>query len=382
MITIKAPAFPESVSDGQVAHWNVRVGEHVERDSVVCEIETEKVVLEVLAPASGQLSNVMAQTGDVVLSNAAIGEIDDTIQQAKGSDGASAASGQAESESSKPQDQGSHRAGPAARRAAQEAGVSVAQVTPSGPRGLVTKPDVLSMGADRQSDHIREPMSRLRQTIARRLTEVQRETASLTTFNDVDMTEVMRLRAQYKDMFEKTHGVRLGFMSFFVKAVVEALKRYPVFNASIDGTDVVYHRRFHIGVAVSTPRGLVVPVIRDADQLTMAEIESTVRDFGSRAQTGKLDLSEMEGATFTLTNGGTFGSLLSTPILNSPQTGILGMHRIDERPVVVDGAIVARPMMYLAVTYDHRLVDGRDAVQYLGAIKGFIEDPAAAILQV
>ncbi len=400
---IKAPTFPESITEGTVAVWHKAPGAAVRRDDLLVDIETDKVVLEVVAPADGKLSRVVKQEGDVVASEELLatfepGEV--TTPEAPAPDTAPPA---AEPVS----------ASPAARKLAEEQGLDIARVQGTGRDGRITKDDVAqyvveerptpppavpARAAERETPSLapefdpegvaerverRVPMTRLRASIARRLVAAQQNAAMLTTFNEVDMSPVMALRRKYQDEFRARHnGTRLGFMSFFVRASVEALKRFPAVNASIDGDDIVYHGYYDIGVAVSTDRGLVVPVVRDADALGMAQIEDQINDYGEKASTGKLTIEEMTGGTFTITNGGIFGSLLSTPILNPPQTGILGMHKIQERPVVLDGEIVVRPMMYLALSYDHRLIDGRDAVRFLVAIKGLLEDPARILLEL
>lgn len=397
-IEIKAPQFPESVPSGTIATWHKKPGEAVSRDELLVDIETDKVVLEVVAPADGSLAEVLHAEGSEVQSNeviavfveGAVAQVSVTtapVAEASGATGSSAAA----------------PAGPAARKAAREAGVDVAAIAGSGRDGRVTAQDVKAQavaGADKPAataasvvspvvvatgERIekRVPMTRLRARIAERLLQASQTTAMLTTFNEVNMQPIMALREKYKAQFEKAHGgTRLGFMSFFVKAAVEALKRYPSVNASIDGNDIVYHGYQDIGVAVSTDKGLVVPVLRDADSLGIADIENQIRDFGLRARDGKLGLDDITGGTFSITNGGVFGSLLSTPILNPPQTAILGMHKIQDRPMAVDGEVKILPMMYLALTYDHRLIDGKDAVQFLVAIKEMVEDPARILLEI
>lgn len=413
-IDIKAPQFPESVAEGSVASWHKRPGEACRRDEVVADIETDKVVLEVVAPADGAIAEILKDTGATVLSQEVIARF---VAGATAAAPDSAAAPAAEA-AAPAADAGV--AGPAARLAAAERGVDPAQVKGSGKGGRVTREDVLAHApqaplpaaastpsaaapaaarapADLPSTPAaalvarseqgrverRVPMTRLRARVAERLLDASRNTAMLTTFNEVDMQPVMDLRAKYKDQFEKRHnGTRLGFMGFFVRASVEALKRFPVVNASIDGNDVVYHGYQDIGVAVSSDRGLVVPVLRDADAMSFADIEAKIREYGLKARDGKLAIEDITGGTFTITNGGVFGSLLSTPILNPPQTAILGMHKIQDRAVVVNGQVVVRPMMYLALSYDHRLIDGKDAVQFLVAIKDMIEDPARILLDL
>ena len=401
-VELKAPTFPESVQDGTIASWHKAAGEAVERDELLVEIETDKVVLEVVAPADGVMGDVIKAEGDTVLSGETIAIV---IEGAT----ASAAS----TETAAPAASGEIIASPSARKLAAEKGIDLATVTGTENNGLISKADVEKAAAApaptaasvapsapapkekaaptppmpivESGNRVekRVPMTRLRKRIAERLLEATSTTAMLTTFNEVDMGPVMELRSKYKGLFEKTNdGIRLGFMGFFVKAAVEALKKFPAINASIDGDDVVYHGYQDIGVAVSTPGGLVVPVLRNSEEMGLATVESTIRDFGLRARDGKLAIDEMLGGTFTITNGGVFGSLLSTPILNLPQTAILGMHKIQERPMAVNGEVVIRPMMYLALSYDHRMVDGKEAVQFLVTIKDLLEDPARFLLEV
>ncbi len=365
---IKAPVFPESVADGTIATWHKQVGEAVARDEVICDIETDKVVLEVVAPADGSLVAIAEK-----------------VEEASASTQAGAA---AVVERSQPvQDQA-----PAVRKALTETGVSATDVAGTGRGGRITKEDVvnhqakpavtpLSVAVGERVEK-RVPMTRLRKRVAERLLDATQSTAMLTTFNEVNMKPVMEMRKQYKDLFEKRHGARLGFMSFFVKAATEALKRFPAVNASIDGDDIVYHGYYDIGVAVSSDRGLVVPVLRDTDRMNYAEVEGGIGEYAAKARAGKLSIEEMTGGTFTITNGGTFGSLLSTPILNTPQTAILGMHKIQERPMAVNGQVEILPMMYLALSYDHRLIDGKEAVQFLVTIKELLEEPAKLILDL
>ncbi|WP_339897060.1 2-oxoglutarate dehydrogenase complex dihydrolipoyllysine-residue succinyltransferase [uncultured Gilvimarinus sp.] len=402
---IKAPTFPESVQDGTIATWHKQPGEAVSRDELIVDIETDKVVLEVVAPADGALTEVLKGEGDTVLSNEVIAKFE---AGAGGSAKAEASEPAAEKKEDAPAESGADAGdkllSPAARKMAEENNVDPAAVAGTGKDGRVTKEDVMnhvkSAGsksaapapaqaaaapAAPEGDRVekRVPMTRLRKRIAERLLEATSTTAMLTTFNEVDMGPVMELRKQYKDKFEKIHnGTRLGFMGFFVKAATEALKRFPAVNASLDDNDVVYHGYQDIGVAVSTEKGLVVPVLRSTENMSIAEVESTIRDFGLRARDGKLGIDEMTGGTFTITNGGVFGSLLSTPILNLPQTAILGMHKIQERPMAVNGEVKIRPMMYLALSYDHRLIDGKEAVQFLVAIKELLEDPARILLEI
>lgn len=395
-IEIKAPTFPESVADGTVATWHKKPGEAVKRDELIVDIETDKVVLEVVAPADGSIAEIFKGEGDTVLSNEVIAKF------VEGSASASApAATAAPKAEAKPAAATTEKAvNPAARKMAEENNINAAAVAGSGKDGRVLKEDVANhlksapvvaatavapVAIEATGDRVekRVPMTRLRKRIAERLLEATSTTAMLTTFNEVNMAPIMALRAKYKDQFEKSHnGARLGFMSFFVKAAAEALRRFPVVNASIDGNDVVYHGYQDIGVAVSTDKGLVVPVLRNAENMSLATIENTIRDFGARARDGKLGIEEMSGGTFTITNGGTFGSLLSTPILNLPQSAILGMHKIQERPMAVNGKVEILPMMYLALSYDHRLLDGKDAVQFLVTIKDLLEDPARILLEI
>lgn len=394
---IKAPVFPESVADGTIATWHKKVGEPVSRDEVICDIETDKVVLEVVAPADGSLVAIIKDEGDTVLS-------DEVIAQFEAGAGAAAAAPAAVEQAVAQTQAGAAPVvertetvsdqAPAVRKALTESGIAAADVQGTGRGGRITKEDVanhqakptanvtpLSVAVGERIEK-RVPMTRLRKRVAERLLAATQETAMLTTFNEVNMKPIMELRKQYKDAFEKRHGARLGFMSFFVKAATEALKRYPAVNASIDGDDIVYHGYYDIGVAVSSDRGLVVPVLRDTDRMSYAEVESGIGAYAAKARDGKLSIEEMTGGTFTITNGGTFGSLLSTPILNQPQTGILGMHKIQERPMAVNGQVEILPMMYLALSYDHRMIDGKEAVGFLVAIKELLEEPAKLILDL
>lgn len=395
-IEIKAPQFPESVPDGTIATWHKKAGEAVSRDELIVDIETDKVVLEVVAPANGVLAEIIRGEGDTIQSNELIARLVE-------GDAPAAAPAAAEPAAAAPAADADKLVNPSARKMANENNVNTDAVAGSGKGGRVTKGDVidhlksapapaaapakaaaaaLPLAAGERVER-REPMSRMRARIAERLLQASQSTAMLTTFNEVDMGPVMELRAKYKDKFEKSHnGTRLGFMGFFVKAAAEALRRFPAVNASIDGTDIVYHGYQDIGVAVSTEKGLVVPVLRNAEHMGIADVENTIRDFGLRARDGKLGMDEMMGGTFTITNGGVFGSLMSTPILNPPQTAILGMHKIQDRPMAVNGKVEIRPMMYLALSYDHRLIDGKDAVQFLVAIKDMLEDPARILLEI
>ena len=396
LIEIRTPTFAESISEGTVAVWHKAVGDAVRRDDVLLDIETEKVVIEIFAPADGVVVEILKAEGDVVESEELLGRLQE----------AGAEQPEEPAPAPAPADTDGPAASPAARKLAAESGIDLGSVSGSGRGGRVTKEDVqravdeaaqapepsaaeplpeVEEDVIPQGERVerRVPMTRLRASIARRLVEAQQTAAMLTTFNEVDMEPVMTMRRRYGDEFQERHnGTKLGFMSFFVRACVEALKRFPAVNATIDGNDIVYHGYYDIGVAVSTDRGLVVPVIRDADALGMHQIEDAIVDYSVRAQDGKLALEDMQGGTFTISNGGVFGSLLSTPILNPPQTGILGMHKIEERPMVVDGEIVARPMMYLALSYDHRLIDGREAVSFLVTVKQLVEDPARILLEL
>lgn len=406
-IEIKAPTFPESVADGTVATWHKKPGEAVKRDELIVDIETDKVVIEVLAEADGVLAEIIKNEGDTVLSNELLGKLTEGGAAAAAPAAAPAAAA-APAQAAAPAAAGDDAIlSPAARKLAEENGIDPNSIAGTGKGGRVTKEDVVAaveakknapaaaakpaaalaaaaaVVATGDRTEKRVPMTRLRAKIAERLVEAQSTMAMLTTFNEVDMTEVMALRSKYKDLFEKSHnGVRLGFMSFFVKAATEALKRFPAVNASIDGNDIVYHGYADIGVAVSSDRGLVVPVLRNAEQMSLAEIESGIATFGKKAKDGKLSIEEMTGGTFTITNGGTFGSMMSTPIVNPPQAAILGMHNIIQRPMAINGQVVIRPMMYLALSYDHRLIDGKEAVTFLVTIKNLLEDPARLLLEI
>lgn len=424
-IEIKAPTLPESVPDGTIASWHKKAGDAVKRDELLVDIETDKVVIEVVSPADGVLEKIVKDSGDTIVSNELIALVkegaaasDDSGKadskpndksDSKNSDSKSVSEksdSKAGDKTDKKSDSSSDDApvlSPAAKKLAEEHGIKAEQVTGTGKDGRVTKEDVMNAieggtkgsssapasrehpVADMSSGRVEErvPMSRLRAKVAERLLQASQTTAMLTTFNEVNMEPVMSLRSRYKEQFEKVHdGVRLGFMSFFVRACVEALKRYPAVNASIDGSDIVYHGYQDIGVAVSSPRGLVVPVLRNADHMSLAQVEAKIREYGLKAQDGKLSMDEMTGGTFTISNGGVFGSLLSTPILNPPQTAILGMHKIQERPMAVNGKVEILPMMYLALSYDHRMIDGKEAVQFLVTIKDLLEDPARILLEI
>ncbi|SQF99151.1 dihydrolipoamide succinyltransferase [Paucimonas lemoignei] len=407
-IEIKAPSFPESVADGTISKWHKQPGEAVKRDELLVDIETDKVVLEVLAEADGVLASIVKGEGEIVLSNELIATLDAGATASAAPAAAASAPAAAPAQAAAPAAAGDEDsvAAPAARKLAEENGINLASVKGTGKDGRVTKEDVVAAVEAKKSapaaapaakpaaaaapviaagdrTEKRVPMTRVRATVAKRLVEAQSNMAMLTTFNEVDMTEVMALRSKYKDLFEKSNnGVRLGFMSFFVKATTEALKRFPAVNASIDGSDIVYHGYADVGVAVSSDRGLVVPVLRNAEQMSLAEIEGGIAAFGKKARDGKLSIDEMTGGTFTITNGGTFGSMMSTPIVNPPQAAILGMHNIIQRPMAVNGQVVIRPMMYLALSYDHRLIDGKEAVTFLVTIKNLLEDPARLLLDI
>lgn len=407
-IEIKAPTFPESVADGTVATWHKKPGEAVKRDELIVDIETDKVVMEVLAEADGVLTEIVKNEGDTVLSGELLGKLEAgaSAAAAPASAPAAAAASQAAAESAPAASAEEQILAPAARKLAEENGIDPNSIRGTGKDGRVTKEDVVAAIEAKKSapaaaakpaapaaaapifaagDRVekRVPMTRLRAKVAERLVEAQSSMAMLTTFNEVNMKPIMELRSKYKDLFEKKHnGVRLGFMSFFVKAAVEALKRQPGVNASIDGNDIVYHGYQDIGVAVSSDRGLVVPVLRNAEHMSLAEVEGGIAEFGKKAKAGKLTIEEMTGGTFTISNGGVFGSLLSTPIVNPPQTAILGMHKIQERPMAVNGQVVILPMMYLALSYDHRLIDGKEAVTFLVTMKDLLEDPARLLLDI
>lgn len=392
VVKIKVPVLPESVADATIATWHVSEGDSVERDQNLVDIETDKVVLEVVAPEAGVISKILNPEGDTVLGEQDIAEI-----TAGGS-----ASAPAAQETSASEESGDEVMSPSVRRLVKEKGLDASKINGTGKNGKITKEDVeafakqgsapaksapaasapaapVALGERTQK---RVPMTRLRKTIANRLLEAKNSTAMLTTFNEINMKPIMDLRKQYKDVFEERHGARLGFMSFYVKAVVEALKRFPAVNASIDGDDIVYHNYFDVSIAVSTPRGLVTPVLRDCDKMNFAEIENGIRALALKGRDGKLTVEEMQGGNFTITNGGVFGSLLSTPIINLPQTAILGMHKIQDRPMAVDGKVEILPMMYLALSYDHRLVDGKESVGFLVTVKELLEDPARLLLDI
>ena len=389
-IEIKAPTLPESVPDGTIATWYKQVGDSVTRDELLVDIETDKVVIEVVSPTDGVLQEILKETGDTIVSNQAIG----TVAAGEVTAAAPTAAPAAESVAAPTVSASatSAPASPAAKKMIAENNVDAAAIAGTGKAGRITKEDVASALTAPATAPIavsngrleeRVPMSRLRAKVAERLLHASQSTAMLTTFNEVNMAPVMEIRNRYKQEFEKAHdGVRLGFMSFFVRACTEALKRYPAVNASLDGADIVYHGYQDIGVAVSSPRGLVVPVLRNSDNMSLAHIEKGIRDFGEKARDGKLAIEDMTGGTFTISNGGVFGSLLSTPILNPPQTAILGMHKIQERPMAVNGEVVVLPMMYLALSYDHRMIDGKEAVQFLVTVKDLLEDPTRLLLEI
>ena len=402
-IEIKAPTFPESVADGTIANWLKKEGENVNQDEVIAEIETDKVVLEVLAQSDGVISKILKSEGETVASSEIIGEFEE-------SDGSSEIKNTEPEKKDKPAKEektntpktvktktDNKKIAPAAKKIIAEESLNSNDINPTGKDNRITKADVVNhLSADHHEDENfikssisksdrpekRVPMSRLRSTIAKRLVSVKQETAMLTTFNEVDMLPIKDLRAKYGAEFENEHGVKLGFMGFFVIAAVQALKKFPVVNASIDGNDVVYHGFQDIGVAVSTERGLVVPVIKDADTKSLPEIEKSILEYSEKARNGKLSIEDMQGGTFTISNGGIFGSLLSTPILNAPQTAILGMHAIQDRPVAINGDVAIRPMMYLAMSYDHRLLDGKEAVTFLVSIKEQLESPERLLLNL
>lgn len=397
-IEVTVPVLPESVADATIATWHKKVGDKVARDENIVDLETDKVVLEVPAPMDGILTEVLFEEGDTVTAGQLLARLEksDEAAEEKGSETSEKKDDEASSADEK-------ATSPAVRRMLAEHDLQPSQIKGTGKEGRITKEDVVSFiesnrdksqkSADKKSQDVKQmttgareerrvPMSRLRAKIAERLVEAQHNAAMLTTFNEVNLKAVMDIRAQYKDSFEKKHGAKLGFMSFFTKAVVESLKRFPAVNASIDGQDIIYHGYYDIGIAVSTERGLVVPVLRDVEQMSMAEMEKDIADYANRARLGKLSMDEMQGGTFTITNGGVFGSLLATPIINPPQTGILGMHKIEQRPVVEKGEIVIRPMMYIALSYDHRIIDGKDSVQFLVSVKELLEDPARLLLNI
>jgi len=389
-IEIVVPVLPESVADAAVATWHKRPGDAVERDEVIVEIETDKVILEVPAVESGVLVEILEEEGATVLGQQVIGRLK-----------VGAVAGEETKDKPAAASEESVDASPAVRRLIAEKGLDASKITGTGKNGLITKEDVekvlapapvakaaapapavapVELQAGRSEKRV--PMTRLRKRIAERLLEAKNSTAMLTTFNEINMKPIMDIRKQYKDVFEERHGIRLGFMSFYVKAVVEALKRYPEVNASLDGTDIVYHNYFDVSIAISTPRGLVTPVLRDCDTMSLADIEKNIRELALKGRDGKLSIEDLTGGNFTVTNGGVFGSLMSTPIINPPQSAILGMHKIQDRPMAVDGNVVILPMMYLALSYDHRIVDGKESVGFLVTIKELLEDPTRLLLDV
>lgn len=425
---IKVPQLPESVSDATLVAWHKKAGDSVSRDENLVDLETDKVVLEVPAPASGVLKEIKIEDGATVTAGDVLAILeegegsssgDDSEDKETADEGDDGKQDRADDNDSDDSDDGddeesdgddgkkgasAHKLSPSVRRLADEHDLDVSSIRGSGRDGRVTKSDVMkhlknhrdedvapsdaaatavsSGGSQPSRNDKRVPMTRLRAKIAERLVEAQQTAAMLTTFNEVDLTEVMALRSRYKDSFEKEHGTKLGFMSFFAKAAVEALKKFPAVNASVEGSDIVYHDYYDIGIAVSSDRGLMVPVVRDVDQMSYAQIEAAIAELGRKAREGSISMDDLTGGTFTITNGGIFGSMLSTPILNPPQSGILGMHAIQQRPMAVDGDVQIRPMMYLALTYDHRIIDGREAVQFLVSIKQSLEDPGRLLLQV
>ena len=401
-IKIKAPTFPESVADGTIANWVKKEGDNVSQDDVIAEIETDKVVLEVIAQSDGTISKIIKDEGEIVQSAEIIGEFDESGESSKAKEKTNDNVEDKKEPEKKTKTnpvknkQSTNKIGPAAKKIIAEENIDSDDIKPSGKGNRITNADVINhLDTENQEENIftsssisedrpekRVPMSRLRSTIAKRLVSVKQETAMLTTFNEVDMMPIKELRSKYGSEFEKEHGVKLGFMGFFVIAAVQALKKFPVVNASIDGDDIVYHGFQDIGVAVSTERGLVVPVIKDADTKSLPEIEKSILEYSDKARNGKLSIDEMQGGTFTISNGGIFGSLLSTPILNAPQTAILGMHAIQDRPVAINGEVVIRPMMYLAMSYDHRLLDGKEAVTFLVSIKEQLESPERLLLNL
>lgn len=408
-IEIKVPPLPESVSDATLVAWHKKEGDPVSRDENLVDLETDKVVLEVPAPSAGTLQEIRIADGTTVTS----GQVLAILLEGEGATTRPAANAEPETAdqaepvvAATPPEQGresAHKLSPSVRRLLDEHDLDATIVVGTGKDGRITKADVMSYLKDHEDENVmpgdpapavavgsivstrseqRVPMTRLRARIAERMVEAQHNAAMLTTFNEVDMTKVISLRSRYKESFEKEHGVRLGFMSFFARAVVESLKKYPVINASVEGNDIIYHDYYDIGIAVSSERGLMVPILRDVDRQSFADIESNIAALGKKARDGTMSMEELTGGTFTITNGGIFGSLLSTPILNPPQSGILGMHAIQERPMAVGGEVAVRPMMYVALTYDHRIVDGREAVQFLVSLKQSLEDPGRLLLQV
>jgi 2-oxoglutarate dehydrogenase E2 component (dihydrolipoamide succinyltransferase) len=414
-IEIKVPPLPESVADATLINWHKKAGDHVSRDENLVDLETDKVVLEVPSPKSGILTEIKVQDGTIVKSGELLAILTESSEAAAPEDGNDANASKADSKPNKAdlaadavkKDSTAKKVSPAVKVLLKEHDLDASMIEGSGKKGRITKSDVLDYLRDDEAENVRSndidtpiqqspqpteevtgndgqrvPMTRLRAKIAERMVEAQTNSAMLTSFNEIDLFEVMELRKKYKDSFLEEHSVKLGFMSFFSKASVEALKKFPIINASVDGQDIVYHDRYDIGIAVSSERGLMVPVIKNLDELSFAEIERSIADLATKAKNGSITMEDLTGGTFTITNGGTFGSLISTPILNSPQSAILGMHNIKERPVVVDGKIVIRPMMYVALTYDHRIIDGREAVLFLVSIKESLEDPERLMLEI
>ena len=414
-IEIKVPPLPESVADATLINWHKKAGDHVSRDENLVDLETDKVVLEVPSPKSGILTEIKVQDGTIVKSGELLAILTESSEAAAPEDGNDANASKADSKPNKAdlaadavkKDSTAKKVSPAVKVLLKEHDLDASMIKGSGKKGRITKTDVLDYLRDDEAENVRSndidtpiqqspqpteevtdndgqrvPMTRLRAKIAERMVEAQTNSAMLTSFNEIDLFEVMELRKKYKDSFLEEHSVKLGFMSFFSKASVEALKKFPIINASVDGQDIVYHDRYDIGIAVSSERGLMVPVIKNLDELSFAEIERSIADLATKAKNGSITMEDLTGGTFTITNGGTFGSLISTPILNSPQSAILGMHNIKERPVVVDGKIVIRPMMYVALTYDHRIIDGREAVLFLVSIKESLEDPERLMLEI
>ena len=397
-IEIKSPTFPESVADGTVANWLKKEGDQVNQDEIIAEIETDKVVLEVIAPTAGVITKILKKEGDIVNSAEIIGEFDDSQKAQPQNEEKTEIKEEVALEKQDTSKALNKKSGPAAKKIIAENNIDPQSIESSRKDQRITKADVInhlesknkiSENEDTKSSVLsssrpekRVPMTRLRNTIAQRLVTVQQETAMLTTFNEVDMLPIKELRSKYGQEFENQHGIKLGFMGFFVIAAVQALKKFPIVNASIDGSDVVYHGYQDIGVAVSTDRGLVVPIIKDADTKSLPELEKSILEYSEKARDSKLTIDEMQGGTFTISNGGVFGSLLSTPILNAPQTAILGMHAIQDRPVALNGEVVIRPMMYLAMSYDHRLLDGKEAVRFLVSIKEQLESPERLLLNL
>jgi len=384
-IEIKVPVLPESVADATVATWHKQPGDFVARDENIVDLETDKVVLEVPAPTDGYLKEIIQGEGETVLSDQVLAKFEEGEAPAEQESAPEEATVNVAPTptpvASTPVAQtNTAGASPAARKIMSENGIDASQVTGTGRGGRITKPNALDVANTPATERV--PMSRLRQMVANRMIEAQSTAAMLTSFNEVDLQAVMDIRKKYKEEFIAKHGVKLGLMSFFVKAATEALKKFPIINAATEGTDIIYNKNHHIGIAVASPRGLVVPVLKYTDTMGLADIDGQIMDYAIAARDGKLAMDDLQGGTFTITNGGTFGSLMSTPILNAPQSAILGMHTIKQRPVVIDGEIVARPMMYIALTYDHRIIDGKDAVLFLVAIKDALEDPARLLLNL